>query len=135
MCLCYTGSIMLAANFGQIFLCGELLQPNLIQCVLTGAGSPLSLVMVTSLDQDESRKNSRTREKISRQEISQPEICTRTGIEVSANETQCLCSLPAVDARHFTSRLPWPPCCWCLITPPAPPHSSSVAVCLSVHTV
>jgi len=25
--------------------------------------------------------------------------------------------------------------CWCLITPPAPPHTSSVAVCLSVRTV
>ena len=31
------------------------------------------------------------------------------GIEVSVNETRCLCSLPVVDARRFTSRLPWPP--------------------------
>jgi len=30
------------------------------------------------------------------------------GIEVSANQTRCLCSLPAVDTRRFTSRLPWP---------------------------
>jgi len=39
------------------------------------------------------------------------QICARTdvGIEVSANEMRCLCSLPAVDARRFTSRLPWPP--------------------------
>jgi len=39
------------------------------------------------------------------------QICARTdvGIEVSANETQCLCSLPAVDACRFTSRLLWPP--------------------------
>jgi len=39
------------------------------------------------------------------------QICARTdvGIEVSANKTRCLCSLPAVDARRFTSRLPWPP--------------------------
>jgi len=39
------------------------------------------------------------------------QICARTdvGIEVSANETRCLCPLLAVDARHFTSRLPWPP--------------------------
>jgi len=26
-----------------------------------------------------------------------------------ANETRCLCSLPVVDARRFTNRLPWPP--------------------------
>jgi len=39
------------------------------------------------------------------------QICTRTdvGIEVSANEMRCLCSLPAVGAHRFTSRLPWPP--------------------------
>ena len=39
------------------------------------------------------------------------QICARTdvGIEVSANDTRCLRSLPAVDARRFTSRLPWPP--------------------------
>jgi len=57
------------------------------------------LGMLTSLDRDESLKNSRAREKISQQQISRPEICTRTdvGIEVSANETRCLCSLPAVD--------------------------------------
>jgi len=34
---------------------------------------------------------------------------TDVGIEVSVNETRCLCSLPAVDAHFFTSRLPWPP--------------------------
>jgi len=51
------------------------------------------------------KKNSRAREKISRREISRPEICVRTdvGIEVCANETRCLCSLLAVDARRFTS--------------------------------
>ena len=33
--------------------------------------------------------------------------CLRTR---QKNETRCLCSLPAVDARRrFTSRLPWPP--------------------------
>jgi len=39
------------------------------------------------------------------------QICARTdvGIEVSVNETRCLSSLPAVDARRYTSRLPWPP--------------------------
>jgi len=50
-------------------------------------------------------------EKISRREISGPEICARTdvGIELSGTETPYLCSLPAVDARRFSSRLPWPP--------------------------
>jgi len=38
-------------------------------------------------------------------EPARPEICARTdeGIEVSANETRCLCSLPAVDACRITS--------------------------------
>jgi len=71
--------------------------------------------------------------KISQREISPPEICARTdvGIEVSANKTRCLCSLPEVDTaaspadRHGLRRR-----CWCLITPSTPPHTSSVAVCL-----
>ena len=55
------------------------------------------------------------------------------GIEVSANERQCLCSLPAVDARRFTSRLPWPPAM--LLVSDYSSCTSSVAVCLSVRTV
>jgi len=69
----------------------------------------LTLRMLTSLDRDESRKKIlRLKKIISRRG---PKIFARTdvGIEVSANEMRCLCSLPAVDARRFTSRLPWPP--------------------------
>jgi len=67
--------------------------------------------MLTSLNQDESQKKFLGwRKKFLDKEISRPEICTRTdvGIELSANETRCLCSLSAVDTRRFTSRLLWP---------------------------
>jgi len=76
--------------------------------------------MLTSLDREVSQKILRFEKKISR-----PEICARTdvGIEVSANETRCLCSLPAVDARRFN-----PPAT--LLVSDYPPHTSTVAVCL-----
>jgi len=80
------------------------------------------------LDRDESWKNSRAREKNFPTRNSRPEICARTdvGVEVSANETRCLCSMPAVDARRFTSRLQWPPATLLVSDYPSRPRPVSV---------
>ena len=65
------------------------------------------------------------------------QICARTdvGIEVSANETRCLCSLPAVDAAS-------PANCRGLRRPtlfvsdyPSRPHLYSIAICRSVESM
>jgi len=82
--------------------------------------------------------------KMAQREISRPEICARTdvGIEVSANETRCLCSLPAVGVWLHLPPHPIPlvlPSVYLmpLIWPPPPPSllgnyvTRSTIVCIA----